>query len=122
MVDTDLTEITATQSVKIIGSDSTATETNPMNVDSSGHAYTTDKADGPVTPGTVATKSILGAGQYNSPLPSLTTGQQVAFQVDASGRMIIRLISSANDSIAAVQSGTWNIGTVTTVTSITNPV
>lgn len=32
------------------------------------------------------------------------------------------VLASGTDSIAAVQSGTWNIGTVTTVTSITNPV
>jgi len=34
----------------------------------------------------------------------------------------IRDLSSATDSIAAVQSGTWDIGTVTTLTGITNDV
>ncbi len=34
----------------------------------------------------------------------------------------IRALDSATDSVAAVQSGTWNIGTVTAVTDITNVV
>ena len=34
----------------------------------------------------------------------------------------IRDLSSISDSVSAVQSGTWNIGTVTTLTGITNPV
>lgn len=34
----------------------------------------------------------------------------------------IRDLSSTNDSISAAQSGTWDIGTVTTLTSITNDV
>jgi hypothetical protein len=41
--------------------------------------------------------------------------------VDATN-LDIRDLSSASDSVAAVQSGTWNIGTVTTLTSITNAV
>jgi hypothetical protein len=41
--------------------------------------------------------------------------------VDASD-LDIRDLSSATDSVAAVQSGTWDIGTVTAVTSITNDV
>lgn len=79
---------------------------------------TTDTADGPVTPGAVATKSNLIGGQFNTSLPTLTNTQQSAIQLDASGRLIIRPLTSA-DVVSAVQSGTWNIGTIT---SITNPV
>lgn len=49
----------------------------------------TDSSDGPVTPGTVAGKSSLAGGQYNSSLPTLTTGQQVSLQVDVNGRLLI---------------------------------
>lgn len=48
----------------------------------------TDSADGSVAPGTVATKSNLIGGQFNSSLPSLTTAQQAAIQVDSSARLI----------------------------------
>ena len=50
---------------------------------------TQDLADGPVTPGTVATKSILNGGQYNSTLPTLTAAQQSAIQLDSSGRILV---------------------------------
>lgn len=50
---------------------------------------TKDQSDGPVTPGTVAAFSQLMGGQYNSTLPTLTTGQQAAVQLDASGRLLI---------------------------------
>jgi hypothetical protein len=46
-------------------------------------------AAGPVTPGTVATNSELAGGQYNSTPPTLTTGQQVALQVDSNGRLLV---------------------------------
>lgn len=39
--------------------------------------------------GTAATSSQLGGGIYNSALPTLTTGQQAATQVDSSGRLIV---------------------------------
>lgn len=44
-----------------------------------------DDVIGPVTPGTVATKSALIGGQYNSTLPTLTTTQQAALQANANG-------------------------------------
>lgn len=48
---------------------------------------TKDQADGPVTPGTVAAFSELIGAQYNSTPPTLTTGQQAAMQMDASGNL-----------------------------------
>lgn len=44
----------------------------------------------PVAPATAtATKSLLMGGQYNSVLPTFTTGQQGALQLDSSGRLIV---------------------------------
>lgn len=48
---------------------------------------TQDAADGSVTPGTVATKSILGGMQYNTTSPAPTNGQQLALQSTDSGRL-----------------------------------
>lgn len=55
----------------------------------------TDAANGPVTPGTAAGKSELIGGQFNTSLPTLTTGQQSAIQLDASGRVLVGSIASA---------------------------
>lgn len=55
-----------------------------------------DQADGPVTPGTVASFSQLIGGQYNSSLPTLTSTQQSAFQLDSSGRLIIAPLASSS--------------------------
>lgn len=49
---------------------------------------TKDQADGPVSPGTVASFSQLAGGQFNTVLPTLTNTQQAALQLDASGRLI----------------------------------
>jgi hypothetical protein len=49
----------------------------------------TDSSDGSVTAGTAASKSSLAGGVFNTALPTLTTGQQVALQLDSSGRLII---------------------------------
>ncbi|CAK0741503.1 hypothetical protein CCP1ISM_130010 [Azospirillaceae bacterium] len=56
----------------------------------------TDSSNGPVTPGVVASKSSLSGGQFNTILPTVTNGQQVALQVDSSGRLIIAPSTSAS--------------------------
>lgn len=45
----DLSDIQAAQSVKIIGTDATGLETNPVNGDSNGNLYTTDKTSSTTT-------------------------------------------------------------------------
>jgi hypothetical protein len=60
-----------------------------LSVDLAGNARTIDIADGPVTPGTAATKSTLTGGQFNTALPTLTNTQQAATQMDANGRTIV---------------------------------
>jgi hypothetical protein len=62
---------------------------------------TTDSADGPVTPGTVATKSILLGGQFNTALPTVSNTQQSAIQIDSSARLIIAPLT--NSSIVKAQ-------------------
>lgn len=56
-------------------------------------------ADGSVTGGTAGTFSLLGGGIFNTALPTLTNGQQAAFQFDASARLYT----------LAVQSGVWTV-------------
>lgn len=65
----------------------------------------TDTADGPVSPGAVATNSQLAGGQYNSTPPTLTNTQQAAIQLDASGNLKVNLAT-------ALPAGSNNIGTV----------
>lgn len=76
---------------------------------------TSDLADGPVVPGTVATKSALIGAQFNTSLPVLTTGQQAAVQVDSSGRLLIGSIAGS------LPAGTNNIGKVSVQDSSGNP-
>jgi hypothetical protein len=54
--------------------------------------------EGPVTPGTVATKSALMGGQYNSSPLALTNGQQSALQLDSTGRL---RATTTDDSFSA---------------------
>ena len=72
---------------------------------------TKDSADGPVTPGTAATMSVLMGGQYNTTPPAPTNGQQVALQVSSAGE----LLTSTNDDLFA----TINITTQDLVTTNT---
>ena len=50
-----------------------------------------------------------------------TDGTDNALAVYANS-LDVRALASGTDSVSAVQSGTWNVGTVTTVTGITNTV
>jgi hypothetical protein len=76
-----------------------------------------DQADGPVAPGTAASFSMLIGGQYNSTLPTLTTGQQSAIQVDSSGRLLVTATASfTNDT----NYGTVGANTLRTASQIGN--
>ena len=86
------------------GNDATVTASNALKVDGSAVTQpvsgtvtanqgtspwiTKDQADGPVAPGTVASFSQLAGGQYNATPPTLTDTQQVALQVDSSGKLL----------------------------------
>lgn len=72
------------------------TVSNDSNVLVTQSGTWTDISDGPVTPGTVALKSSLMGGQFNTVLPVLTNAQQVAIQVDSSGRLIVAPLTSTS--------------------------
>lgn len=61
---------------------------------------TVQPSNGPVAPGTAASFSELIGGQYNSTLPTLTTGQQSAIQVNSNG---ILLVANEPDFTPATQ-------------------
>lgn len=86
----DLSEQNASIASKITGASSTGAETNYVNADSNGNMNVVTTSSGPVTAGTVAANSNLSGGQYNSTLPTLTTGQQVAVQTDDRGRTHVK--------------------------------
>jgi hypothetical protein len=87
----DLNYIDRDLEVKIVGQDATGDSVNFVGADVNGNMLTKDFSDGPVTPGTVAGASALIGGQFNSTLPTLTTGQQSAIQVDSSGRLLVNV-------------------------------
>src|ERR1700722_3193371 len=79
------------------------TPSQQTTVDSSGNLHVFESSAGPVTPGSVAINSDLIGGQYNILLPTLSSGQQAAVQVDSSGRLIIRPLTSS-DTVSVIQS------------------
>ena len=104
---------TAPTGTEVMGVNAFITNTPTVNQGTSPW-LTKDSADGPVTAGTVASFSQLIGGQYNSTLPTLTTGQQVALQVDTSGRLIISPTALAQGSTTSGQAGSLTLGAVTT--------
>lgn len=102
----------------------------PLNLDSSGNlkvdvqssagspVNTQDAADGPVTPGAVASKSILIGGQYNSSFPTLTNTEQSAIQVDSSARVVLSPLNSSS-TVTVVQPTGTNLHAVIDSGSIT---
>lgn len=80
-----------------------------------------DQADGPVTPGTVASFSNLAGIQFNTTLPTLTTGQQAALQSDNAGRLLVGSIFSPLPAGTNLLGGT-NVYIGGTIASATNPV
>lgn len=79
---------------------------------------TSDLADGSAVGGTAGTKSLLAGGVFNTSLPTLTNGQQAGLQVDSSGRLIIRPLTAATDTInTRLQDGAGNAITSATAGS-----
>jgi hypothetical protein len=72
----------------------TTAQTSPLSLTTSGELRVLDTSDGPVSPGTAATKSQLVGGQYNSTAPTLTNTQQASLQVDSSGNLLVNVTSS----------------------------
>lgn len=61
----------------------------------------------------------LAIGRYNATQPTLTDTRFNAMQVSSRGELLVAP-GVSNFAVQAAQSGTWNIGTVTAVTAITN--
>lgn len=86
----------------------------------------TDSSDGPVTPGTAAAKSSLAGGQFNTALPTLTTGQQSALQVDSSGRLITAPVTGGSTTVTNFPTtvdtnyGTVGASTIRTASEVGN--
>ena len=74
--------------VGITGLNSSGVPTSFVNSDTNGNLLVKDYTTGPNSPGASAPGAGLIAGQYNSTLPTATTGQQVPFQTDANGRLL----------------------------------
>jgi hypothetical protein len=92
---------------------------------------TQDAADGSVGAGTAGTKSLLGGLVYNSSAPTLTTGQQVALQGDASGNLLVKLntplpagtnligsVSISSPNLSTYRAATFTLNTAATPTDI----
>ncbi len=68
---------------------------------------------------TATSASFLGAGGlYNSSAPTLSNTQFSPLQLDASGRLIVDCGTGCPSTVAATQSGTWNIGSITTLPAL----
>lgn len=87
----DLNYIDRATEIKIAGQNSTGLGVNYVAADVNGNMNVVATTAGPVVPGTVAASSNLVGGQYNTTLPTLTTGQQASIQLDSSGHLLVNL-------------------------------
>lgn len=99
----DLSDIQAAGFTKIVGSDATGLETNIVNADANGNLQTINPSDGPVTPGTAASKSALAGLIFNTVLPTLTNSQQASLQADSAARLIIAPLTNTSVIKAQLQ-------------------
>lgn len=83
---------------------------------------TSDVAGGSVTGGTAGTKSLLAGGIFNTVAPTLTTGQQAAFQLDSSGNQKVNLVTPIPAGSNAIGSVLANLQVASAAVSNTNPV
>lgn len=72
---------------------------------------TQDLSDGPVAPGTAATKSMLNGAVYTSAGITLTTGQQAALQMDSAGNLKVSLAASSDATPIPVSNANDNSST-----------
>jgi hypothetical protein len=117
------TPVPVSGAVTVSGSVAVTQSTSPW--------ITSDLADGAVANGAAGTKSMLGGLIYLASAPTLTGGNQNSLLGDVHGNLLVSVATplpagtngigsvTVTGTVAATQSGTWNIGTLT---SITNPV
>jgi hypothetical protein len=82
----------------------------------------TDAADGPVSPGTAATKSQLAGMVYNTTAPAPTNGQQLSLQSDSLGNLETVLPDLIVTGQSAQTATVNNILTTTSGTAATNAI
>lgn len=92
----DLTGPSSALPTRIGGvSASTGLPDNFADVDSAGNLFVKNVTSGLISSSVAALYSDLIAGVYNTSLPTLTTGQQSALQLDSSSRLIVNVGSTA---------------------------
>jgi hypothetical protein len=105
-------QVDTNANLKVVVQGSLPSGTNVLGaVNQNGTWTVASNADAALTAGTAPAKALVIAGQYNSSLPAPSTGQTVAFQLDASGRVLIGAIPTGANTIGAVTqaSGPWTI-------------
>ena len=73
---------------------------------------TTDASNGSVSGGSAGTKSAMIGAIYNTALPTLSNGQQAAFQLDSNARLIIAPLTNTSKVKAQLQDDSGNSITV----------
>jgi hypothetical protein len=115
----DLNGVNDTLPVRLGGVSTTSgLPDNYADVTVNGQLLVLPADNGPVVPGTAASYSALIGGQYNSTLPTLTTGQQSAIQVDSRGRILI--VSTNFPTTVDTNYGTVGANTLRTASQIGN--
>lgn len=106
--------VTASNALKVDGSAVTQPVSGTVTANQGTSPWITkDQADGPVAPGTAASFSTLIGGVYNTALPTLTNGQQAAFQLDSSGRLMISPLAGSTVTVSNLPTTVdTNYGTV----------
>jgi|ERR1035437_228120 hypothetical protein len=112
----DIPYIQATLETKIVGQDATGNNVNYVSADASGNMLVKDYADGPVTPGTVASVSTLIGSQFNTTLPTVTTTQQSALQTNQFGMLAVtgrwKFKNISGNATTTVKSGAGTLHTI----------
>lgn len=114
--DTDIRDLTNSNALNVAIVDGSGDQITSFG---GGTQYAVDAALGSTPTGTVALAKVDAALSAVTPVD----GDAESLRVDANGALHMNMsykLDSTNDSISAVQSGTWNVGTVTAVTGITN--
>ena len=81
--------VTVSSDSNILATQSGTWTVQPGNTANTTAWFVKDNSLGTVAAGTAGTQSSLAGGVFNTSLPTLTTGQQAALQLDSSGRLIV---------------------------------
>src|ERR1700734_3608151 len=82
----------------------TTGQQSPLQVDENGNLLTSAQSspsEGPVAPGTAASKSNLGGAVYTAAGITLANAQQAALQVDVSGHLLVNVQSTPAEGAVA---------------------